>query len=144
MCRICIPSFLKDNKMNCIALRSEASGSCMYSSASLFFVADNTLMDVLRVLTSLEFKYMLIITVKHLSLIGGKNLADTIKNILLLLLTDTILSEYSMNCLKKKKKFKELTSLCYAVTDTIELIGKVIRHSSDRIKRTSTNTDFDQ
>ncbi|XP_065677600.1 uncharacterized protein LOC136092895 isoform X3 [Hydra vulgaris] len=129
----------------------------MYSSASLFFVADNTLMDVLRVLTSLEFKYMLIITVKHLSLIGGKNLADTIKNILLLLLTDTILSEYSMNCLKKKKKFKELTSLCYAVTeaalksnknlikiDTIELIGKVIRHSSDRIKRTSTNTDFDQ
>ncbi|XP_065683750.1 uncharacterized protein LOC136096443 [Hydra vulgaris] len=75
--------------------------------------------------------------VKQLSLIGGKNLADTIKNILLLLPTDTILSEYSMNCLKKKKKFKELTSLCYAVTeaplksnknlikmDTIQLIGK--------------------
>ncbi|XP_065678754.1 uncharacterized protein LOC124814433 [Hydra vulgaris] len=51
---VCIPSYLKDNKMHCIALRSEASGSCMYSSASLFFVADNTLMDVLRVLTSLE------------------------------------------------------------------------------------------
>ncbi|XP_065681255.1 uncharacterized protein LOC136095475 [Hydra vulgaris] len=71
--------------------------------------------------------------------------------------TDTILSEYSMNCLKKKKKFKELTSLCYAVTDAalksnknltkmdaIQLIGKVIRHSSDRIKRTSTNMDFNQ
>ncbi|XP_065681663.1 uncharacterized protein LOC136095263 [Hydra vulgaris] len=95
--------------------------------------------------------------VKQLSLIGGKNLADTIKNILLLLPTDTILSEYSMNCLKKKKKFKELTSLCYAVTeaalksnknlikmDTIQLIGKVIKHSSDQIKRTSTNMDFDQ
>ncbi|XP_065641908.1 uncharacterized protein LOC136073733 isoform X2 [Hydra vulgaris] len=31
--------------MHCIALRSEASGSCMYSSASLFFVSGNTLMD---------------------------------------------------------------------------------------------------
>ncbi|XP_065677296.1 uncharacterized protein LOC136092701 [Hydra vulgaris] len=95
--------------------------------------------------------------VKQLSLIGGKNLADTIKNILLLLPTDTILSECSMNCLKKKKKFKELTSLCNPATeaalksnknlikmDTIHLIGKVIRHSSDRIKRTSTNMDFDQ
>ncbi|XP_065676743.1 uncharacterized protein LOC136092431 [Hydra vulgaris] len=51
---VCILSYLKDNKMHCIALRSEASGSCMYSSASLFFVADNTLMNVLRVLTSLE------------------------------------------------------------------------------------------
>ncbi|XP_065667543.1 uncharacterized protein LOC136087862 [Hydra vulgaris] len=51
---VCIPSYLKDNKMHCIALRSEASRSCMYSSASLFFVADNTLMNVLRVLTSLE------------------------------------------------------------------------------------------
>ncbi|XP_065682615.1 uncharacterized protein LOC124809915 [Hydra vulgaris] len=51
---VCIPSYLKDNKMHCVALRSEASGNCMYSSASLFFVADNTLMDVLRVLTSLE------------------------------------------------------------------------------------------
>ncbi|XP_065683483.1 uncharacterized protein LOC136096305 [Hydra vulgaris] len=95
--------------------------------------------------------------VKPLSLIGGKNLADTIKNILLLLPTDTILSEYSMNCLKKKNKFKELTSLCYTVTeaalksnknltkmDAIQLIEKVIRHSSDRIKRTSTNMDFNQ
>nr|XP_047146108.1 uncharacterized protein LOC124818982 [Hydra vulgaris] len=51
---VCIPSYLKDNKMHCIALRSEASGSCMYSSASLFFVTDNTLIDVLRVLTFLE------------------------------------------------------------------------------------------
>ncbi|XP_065677825.1 uncharacterized protein LOC136092970 [Hydra vulgaris] len=95
--------------------------------------------------------------VKQLSLIGGKNLADTIKNILLLLPRDTILSEYSMNCPKKKKKFKELTSLCNAVTETalmsnknltkmdaIQLIGRDIRHSSDRVKRTSTNMDFDQ
>ncbi|XP_065659041.1 uncharacterized protein LOC136083565 [Hydra vulgaris] len=95
--------------------------------------------------------------VKQLSLIGGKNLADTIKNILFLLPTDTILSKYSMNCLKKKKKFKELTSLCNAVTeaafksnknltnmDAIQLIWRVIRHSSDRTKRTSTNMDFDQ
>nr|XP_047145554.1 uncharacterized protein LOC124818589 [Hydra vulgaris] len=93
---------------------------------------------------------------KTVVLIGGKNLTDTIKNILLLLSTDTILSEYSMNCLKKKKKFKELTCLCYAVTeaalksnknltkmDAIQLIWRVIRHSSDRIKRTSTNMDFD-
>ncbi|XP_065681758.1 uncharacterized protein LOC136095315 isoform X2 [Hydra vulgaris] len=95
--------------------------------------------------------------VKQLSLIGGKNLADTIKNNLLLLPTDNILSEYSMNCLKKKKKFKELTSLCNSVTeaalksnnnltktDAIQLIGRVIRHSSDRIKKTSTYMDFDQ
>ncbi|XP_065641769.1 uncharacterized protein LOC124811405 [Hydra vulgaris] len=98
-----------------------------------------------------------IFKIKQLSLIGDKNLADTIKNILLLLPTDTILSEYSMNCLKKKKKFKELTSLCNAVTeaalksnknltkmDAIQLIGRVVRHSSDRIKKTSTNMDFDQ
>ncbi|XP_065641725.1 uncharacterized protein LOC136073663 [Hydra vulgaris] len=98
-----------------------------------------------------------ILKIKHLSLIGNKNLADTIKNIFLLLPTDTILSEYSMNCLKKKRKFKELTSLCNSVTEAalksnnnltkmnaIQLIGRVIRHSSDRLKKTSTNMDFDQ
>ncbi|XP_065683485.1 uncharacterized protein LOC136096311 [Hydra vulgaris] len=111
--------------------------------------------NVLKKNSQIEIQY--ITFVKQLSLIWGKNLADTIKNILLLLPTDTILSEYSMNCLKKKKKFKELTSPCYAVTeaalksnknlikmDTFQLIGKVIRHSSDRIKRTSTNMDFNQ
>nr|XP_047129721.1 uncharacterized protein LOC124809653 [Hydra vulgaris] len=103
------------------------------------------------------FLYIVFFLGKTVVLIGGKNLTDTIKNILLLLSTDTILSEYSMNFLKKKKKFKELTCLCYAVTeaalksnknltkmDAIQLIGRVIRHSSDQIKRTSTNMDFDQ
>ncbi|XP_065677144.1 uncharacterized protein LOC136092599 isoform X2 [Hydra vulgaris] len=89
-----------------------------------------------------------IFKIKQLSLIGDKNLADTIKNILLLI-------QHELS--KEEKKFKELTSLCNAVTeaalksnknltkmDAIQLIGRVVRHSSDRIKKTSTNMDFDQ
>ncbi|XP_065677143.1 uncharacterized protein LOC136092599 isoform X1 [Hydra vulgaris] len=98
-----------------------------------------------------------IFKIKQLSLIGDKNLADTIKNILLLLPTDTNFFRIQHELSKEEKKFKELTSLCNAVTeaalksnknltkmDAIQLIGRVVRHSSDRIKKTSTNMDFDQ
>ncbi|XP_047130006.1 uncharacterized protein LOC100199418 isoform X1 [Hydra vulgaris] len=85
--------------------------------------------------------------VNQLSSIGGRNPANTIKNILLTVTTDNVLSEYSMNGLKKKKKFKELINLCNAITDTVlksnknltkteamQLIGSVIKHSSERLK----------
>ncbi|XP_065660185.1 uncharacterized protein LOC136084048 isoform X2 [Hydra vulgaris] len=57
--------------------------------------------------------------VKHLSSVGGKNPANVIKNILLTLTTDNVLSEYSMNGLKEKKIFKELVNLCNAITDAV-------------------------
>ncbi|XP_046848026.1 uncharacterized protein LOC124441595 [Xenia sp. Carnegie-2017] len=38
----------------CMALRSEVSGNCLYSSVSLLLAGDNSLLHILRQLTSLE------------------------------------------------------------------------------------------
>ena len=39
---------------NCVAVRSQADGSCLYSSVSLSLVGNNKLISILRVLTSIE------------------------------------------------------------------------------------------
>ncbi|XP_046842785.1 uncharacterized protein LOC124447678 isoform X1 [Xenia sp. Carnegie-2017] len=50
---IYVPKHAHDGK-TCTAIRSEASGNCLYSSASLVLVGNNALVPTLRILTSLE------------------------------------------------------------------------------------------
>ncbi|XP_046851773.1 uncharacterized protein LOC124445109 [Xenia sp. Carnegie-2017] len=50
-----IPLAVRNQKeKSCIALRSEASGNCLYSSVSLSLLGDDRLVPTLRILTSLE------------------------------------------------------------------------------------------
>ncbi|XP_065681729.1 uncharacterized protein LOC136095299 [Hydra vulgaris] len=60
----------------------------------------------------------------------------------------SLIGECSMNGVKKKKKFKKLTKDAASKSNKsltkMELIGRLIRHSSDRFERKSTNIHIDQ
>ncbi|XP_057316227.1 52 kDa repressor of the inhibitor of the protein kinase-like [Hydractinia symbiolongicarpus] len=63
-----IPTFAKDKF---IALKSQASGNCLYSSVSLFLCGDNSLVRKLRTLTSLELYLNSGFYIKHPTIISA-------------------------------------------------------------------------
>ena len=54
-----------------VFLRSEASGNCLYSSVSLALVGDNSLLDELRIMTSVELFLNSSFYIKHPVLIAA-------------------------------------------------------------------------
>ena len=55
VCQASLPSFLTSGNT---LFRSMPNGDCLFSSASLSLVGDNSLLHELRVMTSVELHYM--------------------------------------------------------------------------------------